>query len=332
MVRFVKQAVQKLQGSSLSSYTSTSSQRSSSDSRNHVSFNTTILDTSMASDNLSAVLNENRRHLSCNDVFGDSVENESSSIIHFKSDDFLQPESRNRSNSDPSSNADFSADAKSFVAVPVRFSAPQTLPYSYSTPALASEGSPRSIRSRPLPPPPPGTEKTNALTKMNRRRKGNERGGSRGSTIGKTVLKYNTPEPHFEKYAHAPSRVSILNKHGKSEHIVNDSESNSPLNEDKNANRFLQSSSNQGLSASFSARIGSLFGKADDKLPEKELSTNLKADKIEDDALDIGKSEVTLDIYLINGDSKLTSLLRTTRVNHIIVSMNLINFLKISFK
>lgn len=195
---------------------------------------------------------------------------------------------------------------------------------------VPSEGSPTPGRSRPLPPPAPGTEKTNASTFLGspnlrvsgRRRKSTE--GKRPKEDSSAALRYNLSEPHhLQNVENLQSILSNQSVHSSSrfEQKLDVTRVYSSSQEDYSKSSQTTSS----LSASFSSRIGNIFGKSDDKRSPKDLATNLKTqspksgENTDDDVFDtIGK---TLHLYLINGDSHMISLLRTTRINSIIVSI-----------
>ena len=330
VVKYIKQTNPKLQSSSTTSSSSSLSSSSATSKSSHrilidddLPINRRIHGTS--NDNSSLSGNEGIEHSSRSDVFEGPIESPRASTIRFKVNDFPEPETRNRSLSDPLSSIPDSAEIKSSTAV------------SY-------EGASSSIRSRPLPPPAPGTEKTNASTVMNspklrvagRRRKSNEQKKNRGDTPEKSALRFNSSEPHLDKFVLASSRESNFDIGGECEHSLRISESGSSYSSRTstvydNTHRPLPTTSSQALSASFSARIGSFFGRTDDRNLGKEQTSNSKTEKNDDDVQSIDRSETTLDIYLINGESQLISLLRATRINFIIVSLNFLKSLILYF-
>ena len=276
------------------------------------------------------------RSLTSSTVFEESVAGKRTSKIQFKSDHDDVHKTRDRSYSDPSNLANLLAGEDS--SIPFHSSLPQNVPNSHSISSFANKVGSGPSKFRPLPPPAPGTENTNASKIMNspklrvsgRRRRNNEQGRSKDF-----ALKWNASEPHLEKYTFLPKTLSVHNTHHRieqtSDKVLESSLLHNMPKEDSNANKFLSSSSSQSLSSSFSAKIVGFFGKADEKSPEKEQSVN-SIEEIDDEILEIGRIEITLDIYLINGESPLVSLLRATRINFIIVSISIFTFFTISIR
>ena len=328
-VTYTKQnSIQKPQGNS-ASVASRSSQRISSNGKNGTSVGKRLSSSPRVYDSSVEELERSRNSRD----FEESMENVRTSTIRFKFDEIIEPQTRNRSHSDPLSMADLPAEAKTAIAVPLRLSCPQNVSHRRSASAVIQE---RCSRSRPLPPPAPGTEKTNASAVMSspnlrasgRRRRSNERRKSKDDANEKAVMKKNLSESQLERHVRVPSPISNRNSPNfyNSEQKLNKTVSSFPYSATTDA-RSLPTIANQSLSASISARIGNYFGKTGDKNLQKERASHLKAsytktiEEVNDDVFDIGNNETTLDIYLINGDSKFILLLRTTRINFIIVSV-----------
>jgi len=325
-VKYLKQANAKLQNISSSSslpLSQRSSQSISGDRKSDSSITKRRPGTFAANRIVSpSQTSDDSRYLTSSTVFEESVEGIRRSKIQFKSDHDTMHKTRDRSFSDPLNVADLSPGEDSSILS--HSSLHQNVPNSYSIPSFGNKVGPCSSQFRPLPPPAPGTENTNASNIMNspklrvsgRRQRNNEQRRSKDF-----ALKWNASEPHLEKYTYSQRTLSTHNTHHRIEHTLDKALESSLLHnmpkEDSNANKFLPSSSSHSLSSSFSAKVVGFFGKADEKSPEKEQPV-YSIEEIDDEVLEIAKNETTLDIYLINGESPLISLLRATRINSII--------------
>ena len=264
-------------------------------------------------------------------------------MIRFKFDENIESETRDRSHSDPLVAIDLaSAATETALSVPLCLSSPGIVSPMTFKPSNYQENVSSVGRSRPLPPPAPGTETTNASTILNspnlrgRRRKINDR--RRNKDEEKETLRFSLSEPHLQASSHtrftpAIRGALVSSKIEQKPSIAMQASSYSVENSD--ANKLLQPSANQSLSsnsssnlsasfsASFSAKLGSIFGKAEEKsaIKDRGVASSKPGTNASDDISVDEMDETVLHIYLLNGESQMIPLLRTTRINLIIVSI-----------
>ena len=279
------------------------------------------------------------RSLSNTDVFNDGQASERASTIRFKFDDH-GADIRDRTVSDPAHVADLPGVSNTAMAIPLRLSTSMlgALDGSSTSGCLKST----KTGSRPLPPPEPGTESTNALTVKNsprsarRRRKSNEPKSARedGMVSLDNSMSSASSEPYLGRLDRSRKPVSSSRSLGSSSSHRLDVKSSEELQiSPGNSTRSLQrNSSDRGLTQSFSAKIGSLFGKGDDRSPppgtvsvrktsDPRLTNSFSERTTDDGAQNSLPEDFIIDIYLLNGGSNFISLLKATRINSIIVSI-----------
>ena len=268
------------------------------------------------------------RSLSNTDVFSDGQKNERASSIRFKFDDH-GTDIRDRTFSDPAHVTDLPGVSNTAMAIPLRLSTSMlgTLDGSSKSGRLTS----MKTGPRPLPPPEPGTESTNALTvkssprSARRRRKSNEPKSARedGMFSLDNSMSSASSEPFLGRPDRSRKPVSRLDVKSSEELQI------APGNSTRSLQR---NSSDKGLTQSFSAKIGSLFGKGDDRSPppgtvsvrktsDSRLTNSFDERTTYDGAQNSVPEDFVIDIYLLNGGSNFISLLKATRINSIIVSI-----------
>ena len=280
------------------------------------------------------------RSFSNTDVFNDGQMNERASSIRFKFDHH-EADVRDRTFSDPAQVPDLPGVSSTAMALPLRLSTSilGALDSSSTTGGVTS----KKGSSRPLPPPEPGTENTNALTVKNsprstrRRRKSNEPKSARdnGMFSPGNSMSSASSEPFLgrpDRSNHSWNHSLGSSTRHKSHRLDASSSEELQISPGSSTRSLPRNISDKALTQSFSAKIGSLFSKGIDKsLPPGSSSVRKTSDPrlthsfgegTPDDGSNILVPEdFTIDIYLLNGGSHFISLLKATRINSIIVSI-----------
>ena len=255
-----------------------------------------------------------------------------SSTIRFKFDNHDEDDrqiGRDRSYSDPLRITELTAEAKAAIAVPLKLNASQNVRRKGAKEPNGSEKTTSNRTSRPLPPPAPGTEMTNAMIikgSPNLRVSGRCRrmGDHKPDDLKSKDRAVQTISDPCLRGAH-PSECSAirhksfpLDRYSQVEMPDLASRSTSILTTGKNG-------SSKHLNQSLSARIGSFFGKTDEKALVKSGTSNTKTLSTQDDNFyeeDVFQTDsniATVDVYLLNGESQMVPLLKSTRINSILV-------------
>ncbi len=204
-----------------------------------------------------------------------------------------------------------------------------------------------SVR-RPLPPPPPGTETTNASNIRNPKKSGRQRriqserkfeDNADNFGLGSSMTHCVSDSQLSSRATTTEHRLNVLpgnyNINGQSsQHLTADSRI-TPTSSAK-----INHSTSLNLNRRFSERFGSLFGKTSGKnspsdpsmtWPSAASSGRIISDRnsrdrsrsIEEDPLEEANEEFSIDVYLLNGESNFLPLLKCTNINSILVSFNL---------
>ncbi|XP_065066556.1 uncharacterized protein C12orf56-like [Rhopilema esculentum] len=252
-----------------------------------------------------------------------------SSTIRFKFDDHDDDcqIGRDRSYSDPLRITELPAEAKAAIAVPLKLNASQNVRRKGAKEPNGSEKTISNRTSRPLPPPAPGTEMTNAMiikgspnlrVSGRRRRMGDRKPDDSKSKDGavQTISDPCLRGAHPSESSAIRHKSFPLDRYSHVEMPDLASRSTSFLTTEKNG-------SSKHLNQSLSARIGSFFGKTDEKASLKSGISKTKTPATQDDnfyeedVFPTDSNVATVDVYLLNGESQMVPLLKSTRINSI---------------